>query len=251
MRRDVDDAQSILGRESLGQGQHRRDNCHSLYCESIEFATTGFIRCHTIDPPETKGGVWADATLWCARPLDDWLEPSCRTAGFFGYDRPAADRPIATWFLAAAADSRIASLWHAAVLRLATKTKYCLHLKASGLPCEGLFSWIMPQLKAPGPGRSPDRASLPTWRGARDAEPIRYRSGSGPVELPGDGGPGDGFLVEGKGRRCGAGSVRGVRARWARDAAMSAAPWARSGCGTDSSSGSIAWRLAGLAPSRG
>lgn len=94
-----------------------------------------------------RGGVWADATLWCARPLDDWLEPSCRTAGFFGYDRPAADRPIATWFLAAATDSRIASLWHAAVLRLATKTKYCLHLKASGLPCEGLFSWIMPQLK--------------------------------------------------------------------------------------------------------
>ena len=69
VRRDVDDAQSILGRESLGQGQHRRDNCHSLYCESIEFATTGFIRCHTIDPPETKGGGYGQMLPFGAQDL--------------------------------------------------------------------------------------------------------------------------------------------------------------------------------------
>ena len=90
-----------------------------------------------------QGGVWADATLWCARPLDDWLEPACRPAGFFGYDRPAIDRPIASWFLAAAPGSRIVSLWHAWTLRLATRTKW--YSRASRLPCRGLFSWMMPR----------------------------------------------------------------------------------------------------------
>ena len=94
-----------------------------------------------------RGGVWADATLWCARPLDDWLEPLCSPAGFFGYDRPAINRPIASWFLAAATDNRIISLWHDAALRVAAKSKYCRYLRRLGLPCEGLFSWLMPSLK--------------------------------------------------------------------------------------------------------
>ncbi len=69
------------------------------------------------------GGVWADATLWCARPLDDWIEAVCRNSGFFAYDKPGPDRPISSWFLAAKKQSRIIDLWHSSVCRLLAKTQ--------------------------------------------------------------------------------------------------------------------------------
>ena len=47
------------------------------------------------------GGVWADATLLCARPLDQWL-PIAAPSGFFAFADPGPDRRIASWFLAAA-----------------------------------------------------------------------------------------------------------------------------------------------------
>lgn len=58
------------------------------------------------------GGVWADATLWCARPLDEWIDSAARPSGFFAYDQPTADRPVDTWFLAAAPGNYVARRWH-------------------------------------------------------------------------------------------------------------------------------------------
>jgi hypothetical protein len=46
------------------------------------------------------GGVWADATCLCARPLDDWLAP-CLPSGFFAFRRPRGERLLSSWFLAA------------------------------------------------------------------------------------------------------------------------------------------------------
>ena len=69
------------------------------------------------------GGVWADATLWCTRPLDDWLETVTAQSGFFAYDRPAPDRPVSSWFLAASSQCRIIDLWHAATVTLLAKTR--------------------------------------------------------------------------------------------------------------------------------
>jgi len=46
-----------------------------------------------------RGGVWADATCFCARPLDDWL-PEFTRSGFFAFNRPGRDRPLSSWFLA-------------------------------------------------------------------------------------------------------------------------------------------------------
>jgi hypothetical protein len=47
------------------------------------------------------GGVWADATCYCARPLDSWL-PAAMASGFFAFERgPRSDRLIGSWFLAA------------------------------------------------------------------------------------------------------------------------------------------------------
>jgi len=52
------------------------------------------------------GGVWADATVFCREPLDNWLEPYVKT-GFFVFRNPGRDRLMATWFMAANPDNEI------------------------------------------------------------------------------------------------------------------------------------------------
>jgi hypothetical protein len=59
------------------------------------------------------GGVWVDATVFCNRPLNDWL-PECMGEGFFAFHRP--DRPLATWFLAAVPHDPIIARWLAAAI---------------------------------------------------------------------------------------------------------------------------------------
>lgn len=62
------------------------------------------------------GGVWVDATTYCLRPLDTWL-PERMTAGFFAFARPAADRMLSSWFLAALPGSCIVHRWQEAARR--------------------------------------------------------------------------------------------------------------------------------------
>lgn len=45
------------------------------------------------------GGVWADATVWCAQPLDQWL-PGLLGSGCFAFNSPSRDKLMSTWFLA-------------------------------------------------------------------------------------------------------------------------------------------------------
>jgi hypothetical protein len=52
------------------------------------------------------GGVWADATCYCNKPLDNWLH-DVMPEGFFAFDRPGPDRMISSWFLAACTDNYI------------------------------------------------------------------------------------------------------------------------------------------------
>ena len=52
--------------------------------------------------------MWADATCYCLRPLDDWLPPNLGS-GFFAFSRPGPDRMISNWFLAAEADNILMS----------------------------------------------------------------------------------------------------------------------------------------------
>jgi hypothetical protein len=54
------------------------------------------------------GGVWADATCFCMRPLDDWLPPNTGS-GFFAFRRPGPDRILSSWFLAAQRDNILVS----------------------------------------------------------------------------------------------------------------------------------------------
>ena len=61
------------------------------------------------------GGVWADATTICARPLDDWL-PEAAGSGFFAFAAPGGDRALSNWFLASSPGHRIVEQWRAASL---------------------------------------------------------------------------------------------------------------------------------------
>ncbi len=45
------------------------------------------------------GGVWADATTFCMKPLDDWIH-GCTTSGFFTFYKPGRDRIMSSWFIA-------------------------------------------------------------------------------------------------------------------------------------------------------
>lgn len=54
-----------------------------------------------------RGGVWADATCLCRRPLDAWLD-ACLPSGFFAFRNPGSDRLLSSWFLAACPGSRLA-----------------------------------------------------------------------------------------------------------------------------------------------
>ncbi len=48
------------------------------------------------------GGVWADATTFCLKPLSDWLHHEIHTNGFFCFRwaNKASDREMVSWFLA-------------------------------------------------------------------------------------------------------------------------------------------------------
>ncbi|MGF1552475.1 MAG: capsular polysaccharide synthesis protein [Paracoccaceae bacterium] len=56
------------------------------------------------------GGVWADATSWCLRALDDWIGRAS-VEGFFAFARPQPARSLANWFIAAAPDAPLLRAW--------------------------------------------------------------------------------------------------------------------------------------------
>ncbi len=78
------------------------------------------------------GGVWADATLWCMRPLDSWIDSVTSPANFFAYDRPGLDRPISNWFLSASENSLIVNALHRGLMHLYKKT--VAYIRNTGRP---------------------------------------------------------------------------------------------------------------------
>jgi hypothetical protein len=59
---------------------------------------------------EQHGGVWADATTYCLRPLNDWLFGVLR-CGFFAFENPLPDRLLSSWFLAANPGNYVVQRW--------------------------------------------------------------------------------------------------------------------------------------------
>lgn len=54
-----------------------------------------------------QGGVWADSTLFCNKPLDTWIHDITDS---FVFTRK--DRMIASWFIAAKPNSHIVDVWY-------------------------------------------------------------------------------------------------------------------------------------------
>lgn len=69
------------------------------------------------------GGVWADATLLCHRPLDSWLH-DVMDEGFFAFARPGINRILASWFIAAEEGNPLIERWHTAVLQFWGERKH-------------------------------------------------------------------------------------------------------------------------------
>ena len=94
---------------------------------------------------ERYGGVWADATLWCNRPLDEWIDAACRHSGFFAYARPgepAPWRPLSSWFLAACEGSRIVTLLRREMEHCAAHQDGGLRIPTRDAPGDGEYLWF-------------------------------------------------------------------------------------------------------------
>jgi hypothetical protein len=61
---------------------------------------------------QQHGGVWADATIYCSRPLEEWISfCSCDSRLFLFAFRPGGDRPISNWFIKGDAASPLLAIW--------------------------------------------------------------------------------------------------------------------------------------------
>lgn len=59
---------------------------------------------------KTYGGVWVDASLYCIKPLDEWL-PEYLHDNFFAFSSKRNDRLMTNWFLAGTGDSQTLNVW--------------------------------------------------------------------------------------------------------------------------------------------
>jgi len=59
---------------------------------------------------QRHGGIWVDATLFCVKPLDEWLSEMTQD-DFFVFSSKRTDRVMTTWFIAANAQSEFLAHW--------------------------------------------------------------------------------------------------------------------------------------------
>lgn len=61
------------------------------------------------------GGVWADATLLCMQPLDNWVHSAIKPSGFWMYHGNGAKMPVeigpASWFIISQKNNYIINKW--------------------------------------------------------------------------------------------------------------------------------------------
>jgi len=68
------------------------------------------------------GGIWVDATVFCNKPLDDWLYQYNQN-GFFAFSEPAPNRKICSWFLYSEKDNYIVDKFYNKVNEYWSKRK--------------------------------------------------------------------------------------------------------------------------------
>jgi hypothetical protein len=60
---------------------------------------------------EKHGGVWADATLLCMHPLENWIYEALEPSGFWTYHGRDEGQGPASWFIISVAKSLLISKW--------------------------------------------------------------------------------------------------------------------------------------------
>ncbi len=86
-----------------------------------------------------NGGIWVDATLFCAKPLRDWLRLSAETPVAL-FHNPGADRLVSSWFIAALPQNELIKYW------LDELTEFLLSLRNPASP-KGLRKVILKLLR--------------------------------------------------------------------------------------------------------
>ena len=88
------------------------------------------------------GGVWADATVFCRAPLDEWLGEHVAN-GFFAFANPGPDRLLSSWFLAAVHDNLLLVELHRADVELWKENVYWnQNTRAGAFILRGLTSML-------------------------------------------------------------------------------------------------------------
>ena len=81
---------------------------------SMGITTQAFSDILRINLLARYGGIWVDATCFCNKPLDEWLY-NYLDDGFFAFNKPANNRMISSWFIAANKDNYIIRKYQKAV----------------------------------------------------------------------------------------------------------------------------------------
>ena len=102
---------------------------------------------------KAHGGLWVDATLYCNKPLTDWLDlsPEHPVALF---ENPGPDRFVSSWFLAALPDSPLINMWLNEFMDYLTSLRDPATPKGLRKIIQKIFQWVF--------GRSV-KASLLWW----------------------------------------------------------------------------------------
>ncbi|HEX3884803.1 MAG TPA: capsular polysaccharide synthesis protein [Stellaceae bacterium] len=85
----------------------------------------------------TQGGVWVDASVYPVRPLRDWLPKFTRRGGFFAFDKPEPDRPLSSWFMAAASGHYLLERWWQEIERYWAKPRTLARYRDASIPDPG------------------------------------------------------------------------------------------------------------------
>ena len=88
------------------------------------------------------GGVWADASVYCAQPLDDWLPQAMNGAGFFAFQHPKSDRLLASWFLAAEKCNPLVVDVRQRMLSYFQNNRFPRQKRSSGKQLHGVFKHV-------------------------------------------------------------------------------------------------------------
>ncbi|MFC1867176.1 capsular polysaccharide synthesis protein [Thermodesulfobacteriota bacterium] len=75
---------------------------------------------------EKYGGLWVDATTFCNKPLDKWIENYIQE-GFFAFNKPGPDRLLSSFFLYSDKNNYIVKEWFEKTMQYCNNIQHIGH----------------------------------------------------------------------------------------------------------------------------